>query len=92
MKMITNAPHRMGNYTKEISKDDDVYTVEDFAKAVDCHAFIDYDGFGYAAQDPKLFPWKDAGEMKMDKSIVIRPSTFAKDLPKDATHIVWYNR
>ena len=60
--------------------EDDVYTVEEFKKCVSNGAFIDYDGFGYPVKD-KL----------ADGSITIIPSR-VKNIPDDATHIVWYNR
>lgn len=42
--------------------------------------FIDYDGFGYPVKDKLADPY-----------IEIKPSK-RKLIPKDATHIVWYNR
>ena len=60
--------------------DDDVYTVNQFRKAVKSGSFIDYDGFGYPVK-----------EKKADTSIIIKPSRLI-DIPKDATHIVWYNK
>ena len=61
----------------------DVMTREDWLDGVQCNAFIDYDGCGNPA---KMVD----GVMKMAGG-TIRPST-AHLLPKDATHIVWYNR
>ena len=60
--------------------EDDVYTVEEFKELAKDGAFIDYDGHGYPVKD-KL----------ADRSIMIRPSK-VKNIPSDATHIVWYNR
>ena len=70
----------------------EVITVMDFYNAVKAGAFIDYDGFGYPAQDPKCFPWKfQGGVIMVDESIRIIPSKLNL-IPDTATHIVWYNR
>lgn len=61
--------------------EDDVYTIEGFLDNVRVRAFINYDGFGYPVKDGKC-----------DPSICIKPSTAENTIPKDATHIVWYNR
>ena len=45
-----------------------------------CGAFIDYDGFGHPVK-----------ENKMDGSLIVIPSEYEL-VPKDATHIMWYNR
>lgn len=60
---------------------DDVLTVKEFLDCVNCSGFIDYDGWGYPAKDGYY-----------DRSIVIKPSKVNSNLPKDATHIVWFNR
>lgn len=59
---------------------DDVYTVREFKDCVDLGYFTDYDGFGYPVKN-KL----------SDSNITISPSRY-KDIPKDATHIIWFNR
>ena len=69
-----------GTYGCGPDDEDDVYTVEDFKDLVKCHAFIDYDGFGH----PVL-------ASMADPDIFIKPSRL-KEIPEDATHIVWYNR
>ena len=60
--------------------EDDVYTIEEFLNCVKCNAFIDYDGFGYPVKDGLA-----------DEGIQIYPSQIDK-IPKDATHIIWFNR
>lgn len=60
--------------------DDDVYTIDEFREQVKDGGFVDYDGFGHPVKD-KL----------ADTSIDIRPS-YLLNIPKDATHIVWYNQ
>ena len=60
--------------------EDDVYTVEEFKEQVKNGSFIDYDGFGHPVKDRKA-----------DRSIDIKPSRLER-IPKDTTHIVWYNR
>jgi len=69
-----------GNYGCGPKGEDDVYTVEEFKDYCECGAFIDYDGFGYPVKDGMA-----------DTDIEVYPS-ICKDIPKDATHIVWYNR
>jgi len=68
------------NYGYTLNIEDDVYTIKEFLECVNCGAFIDYDGFGYPVKDKMA-----------DSSIMIYPSRI-KDIPDDATHIVWYNR
>lgn len=60
--------------------EDDVYTVEEFQQHVVTNGFIDYDGFGHPVKNRLA-----------DPDIIIKPSR-TQDIPKDATHIVWYNR
>ena len=69
-----------GNYGCGPADEDDVYTIEEFKEYCDTGAFIDYDGFGYPVKD-KL----------SDPSIFIKPSRLDL-IPKDATHIIWFNR
>jgi hypothetical protein len=69
-----------GNYGCGPDDEDDVYTVDEFKEHVESNMFIDYDGHGYPVKDGLA-----------DKSIMIFPSRI-KNIPKDATHIVWYNR
>lgn len=68
------------NYGCGPCDEDDVYTVKEFIEACDGGSFIDDDGYGH--------PVKDSME---DISVVIYPSELLL-IPKDATHIVWYNR
>lgn len=57
-----------------------LYTVRDFKTCVKNGMFIDYDGSGYAVK-------KDM----VDTDTNILPSE-VKNIPKDATHILWFNR
>lgn len=61
--------------------EDDVYTVPEFLAHCDSGSFIDYDGFGCPVKDKMS-----------DQSLWIKPSSARETIPKDATHIVWYNR
>ena len=61
--------------------EDDVYTIKEFLAHCDDGSFIDYDGYGHPVKD-KFY----------DEAIWISPSNARKTIPKDATHIVWYNR
>lgn len=71
---------KTGQYGCGPANEDDVYTVAEFRERCKSCMFIDYDGFGYPVKD-KL----------ADKTIVIKPSKL-RAIPKDATHVVWYNR
>lgn len=69
-----------GRYGCGPMHENDVYTIEEFVQACECGAFIDYDGWGYPVKNNFA-----------DDSIVIQPSNLSA-IPKDATHIDWYNR
>lgn len=69
-----------GNYGCGPEGEDDVYTAEEFRLCVKGGGFIDYDGYGHPVKDKKA-----------DPSINIYPSKI-KEIPADATHIVWFNR
>lgn len=60
--------------------EDDVYTIKQFLSHVKDRSFIDYDGIGHPVKNKKA-----------DVTIDIYPSKVDR-IPKDATHIVWYNR
>jgi hypothetical protein len=66
-------------YIETIPEDSDVMTVEEFIHSCELGFFIDYDGVGHPAKDGKM------------SAVVVKPST-RKEIPKDATHIVWFNR
>lgn len=69
-----------GRYGCGPDDEDDVYTVEEFRKFCAGGMFIDYDGYGHPVKDGKA-----------DESIEICPSRVSS-IPKDATHIVWFNK
>jgi len=70
----------LDGYTRSIPDYGDVMTVEEFTTAVEAGGFVDYDGFGNPAKDGR-----------MDGKLFIIPSRI-DEVPKDCTHIVWYNR
>jgi len=70
----------ISNYTTAPDKLATIIKIDKFIKSCEGGYFIDYDGFGY--------PMKDG---LTDETIVIKPSELEK-IPKDATHIIWYNR
>ena len=70
----------MNKYTEKLPDYGDLMTVKDFLEACDCGGFIDYDGTGHPVKD---------GMMSRD---VVKPSTRKKDIPADATHVMWFNR
>ena len=67
-----------GTFGCEPEGEDDVYTIEEFKEVCSCSGFVDYDGYGHPVKDSLS-----------DDSIKIWPSRL-EDIPKDATHIVWY--
>lgn len=70
-----------GNYGCGPDHEDDVYTIEEFREYCESGGFVDYDGYGHPVKDEMC-----------DPDIFVSPSSYAKDIPADATHIVWYNR
>lgn len=68
------------NYKDEIPEYGDIMTVDEFKSSVIDGSFIDYDGHGHPAR-----------EGKMEGDLMIYPS-IVNDIPKDATHIVWFNK
>lgn len=60
--------------------DDYLMTVEEFKTAVEDGLFIDYDGFGYAVINDDV----------LDNKAIIPSKLY--EIPKEATHIVWFNR
>ena len=82
--MSYNAPVKFtvtGKYGNVPDGEDDVYTLEEFKDFCDSGAFIDYDGYGNPVKDNKA-----------DTKIILQPSYWESVIPKDATHIIWYNR
>ena len=59
----------------------DYMTVQEFRESVECGAFIDYDGYGYAVARGDI----------ADTSEQILPSTVER-IPEEATHIIWFNK
>jgi hypothetical protein len=68
---------------QEIDAEDDIYTTADFMDCVNTNSFIDYDGFGYYAIPPVMYPSK----------VVVIPSEMKKNgIDPLFTHVVWFNR
>ena len=70
----------VGRYDAPVLPNDYVYTVAEFRRQVEKGFFIDYDGFGHPVRDGLA-----------DESDIVKPSR-VKEIPPDATHIVWFNR
>ena len=68
------------HYGCGLDDEDDVYTITEFRELVETGMFIDYDGDGHPVKNKMC-----------DPDIIVKPSR-VEDIPKDATHIVWYNR
>lgn len=69
----------MTAYNQEISKYGDLFTVLEFEEMVESGMLIDYDGYGHACKNGRR------------SSTIVTPSKI-KDIPEDATHVVWYNK
>lgn len=69
-----------GEYTTKMDNIGDLIEVKKFKEYCKYGDFIDDDGFGYAAKDGLV-----------DENTTIYPSN-RSEIPKDATHIVWYNK
>ncbi len=77
------------NYSEPIPADSDVMTVQEYLDCVNCGGFVDDDGMGDVARDGLIAP----AEMKSNGwPAWLRPSDGDRYIPKDATHVVWYNR
>ena len=70
-----------GQYGCGPEDEDDVYTVKEFLALCEGGMFIDYDGFGHPVKDSLS-----------DESICVCPSDATQTIPKNATHVVWFNR
>jgi len=68
-----------GRYTEEVGGIGNLMTVETWRCGVRSGCLTDDDGFGYPVKDGKA------------SSQPISPSDMS-DLPKDATHVQWFNR
>jgi hypothetical protein len=65
-----------------VEDDGDLYSIDEFIDMVDIGAFIDDDGYGYAAYyHTKVY----------DDSIKIHPSRI-DEIPVGVTAVLWFNR
>jgi len=70
----------MADYNKQIPDYGYLLEVQEYLE--ECGSmFTDYDGHGHPVKDDS-----------MNGSIYIKPSNVGRDIPKDATHIMWFNR
>lgn len=67
-------------YNGQLKKRDTVMTIAEFSEIVEEGFFSDFDGFAYPVKDGKF-----------DAAITIYPSE-VKNIPKEATHTVWFNK
>jgi len=77
------------NYNDAPEDYGDVMSIEDYLADVADGCLIDYDGHGYPMRDGKVAKGRNMG---LYGEFVIRPSKGKDAIPKDATHIIWYNR
>ena len=73
-------PQYVELYNEEIPNYGTLYDIKSWLVRVEQKLFIDYDGFCHPVKDGKMNP-----------HVTIYPSQWKK-LPKDATHVVWFNR
>lgn len=59
----------------------DLFTKEEYLEACQDGGFVDSDGFGHPGD-----------ENYHDSDLFIKPSDGDKNIPEEATHVVWYNR
>ena len=71
---------KMTKYLEELPKYGVLITVTEYLKYVATECLVDYDGAGHPVKNKKM------------ADIEIRPSHKGKDIPKDATHIMWFNK
>jgi len=68
-----------GIYERELDSIGYLMTIEEWKEGVDSKFFTNYDGHGRAVKDNKM-------------TIKNYYPTDAHLIPKDATHIMWYNK
>ena len=66
-------------YDDDISEYGELMTVDDWVACCESGGFIDYDGHGYPVRNGKC------------SNVLLKPS-IRHLIPKDATHIEWFNR
>lgn len=69
----------MAEYTEDLSSFGDLMTLKEFKRVVRQGCFVDDDGFGHPVKDGKM------------AKVCVHPSQVAS-IPKDATHIMWFNK
>lgn len=67
-------------YDQKLPDYGELLTVLEFRESCEHGYFIDYDGSGHPVKDGK-----------MARKVTILPSKL-DEIPKDATHIMWFNR
>ena len=67
-------------FIHDISEFGDLMTLEEFIESVDNGSLIDYDGFGQPVYNGKM------------SHISVYPSDYELLLPKETTHIIWFNK
>lgn len=79
--MQQKSKDKFGNaiYDQEIPKYGDMMTVSDFIDSVEGGSFCDSDGVGHPVKDDKM------------SGVLVYPSGYER-IPKDATHIIWFNK
>lgn len=71
----------MADYVRVVDEDGCLLTIAEYISSCLIAAFTDDDGYGHPVKDSQ-----------MDTSIHLFPSKRGRDIPEDATHVVWFNR
>lgn len=67
------------SYDEDLPNYGDLIPVFEFIEACNNSGFIDYDGSGHPVKNNKM------------SDIIVKPSRY-NEIPKDATHIMWFNK
>lgn len=84
-------------YTRELSDFGDLMTVEEWVGCCEEGGFNDYDGYGHPVRVDHI-EWKDGMDPTKFPTIQMKMSDMSVNpslrhlVPKDATHIMWFNR
>lgn len=80
LRMLRATPADTVPYKDRLSDYGDLMPVNEWLDCCEMGGFIDYDGFGYPVRDMRECP-----------DLCLFPS-MRHLVPKDATHIIWFNR
>lgn len=97
LRMQGAKPLETTDYTDELSEYGELMSVEEFLSACEHGALIDYDGHGNPVKMTRI-EYKDGMNPDTTPTLRMRMSRISVTpsarhlIPKDATHVMWYNR